>query len=78
MLEETGWQVTVGPLLPDVIALHPDFVQLVYMAKAVSYRPEAKEQHSDELGTVFGSWAALAVGQSDQLFLQAAVAVIAA
>ena len=90
VLEETDWQVTVGPLLgfkhfhsltpppPEVIAPHPDFVQLVYVAKAVFYQPEAKEQNGYELGAAFVERAALAVSQSEQLFLQAALAAIAA
>ena len=90
VLEETGWQVTVGPLLgfkhfhyltpqpPEVSAPYPDFVQLVYVAKAVFYRPEAKEQNGYELGAAFVERTALAVSQSEQLFLQAALAAIAA
>lgn len=85
VLEETGWQVTVGPLLgfkhfhyltpppPEVSAPYPDFVQLVYVAKAVFYRPEAREQDGYELGAQFVPLVQVAVTVSEQLFLQAAL-----
>ena len=85
VLEETGWQVTVGPLLgfkhfrdltlrpPEVSAPYLDFVQLVYVAKAVSYRPEAREQDGYELGAQFVPLVQVAVTVSEQLFLQAAL-----
>lgn len=89
VLEETGWQVTVGPLLgfkhfrrlsssPTAAASAPDFTQIVYVARAVAYRPEAREQNGYELGAQFVPRLQVTVTASEQLFLQAALAAIAA
>jgi 8-oxo-dGTP pyrophosphatase MutT (NUDIX family) len=91
VLEETGWQVTVGPILgfkhfyyltpqpPAIMAPYPAFAQLVYVARAVAYRPEAREQDGYELGAEFVPLAQITQGtitESEQLFLQAALAVV--
>ncbi|MBX3014279.1 MAG: NUDIX domain-containing protein [Caldilineaceae bacterium] len=82
--EETGWQVSMGPLLgfkhftyltpPTGRAPYPAFVQIVYVASAVAYRPEAREQDGYELGAEFMPLAQVAVTASEQLFLAAALA----
>lgn len=91
VLEETGWQVTVGPLLgfkhfqrltpkpPQSAAPHPAFAQTVYMAKAVDYRPEAREQDGYEIGAEFVPLAQIgqiALSKSDQLFIQAVLTML--
>ena len=91
VLEETGWQIALGPLLgfkhfhrltpvPAEMPLSPaDFAQLVYVATAVAYRPEAMEQDGYELGAEFVPLSAItqvALQENEQLFLQAALAVI--
>lgn len=91
VLEETGWQVAVGALLgfkhfyyltpqpPAIVAPYPAFAQLVYMARAVAYRPEAREQDGYELGAQFVPLTQIAqvrITESEQLFLQAALAVV--
>lgn len=92
VLEETGWQIEVGALLgfksfhrltpaPAELPLAPaDFAQLVYVAKAVTYRPEAREQDGYELGAEFvplNEIAQVALLENERLFLQAALAAIA-
>jgi 8-oxo-dGTP pyrophosphatase MutT (NUDIX family) len=91
VLEETGWQVTIGPLLgckhfhqvtpatTESFPAQPDFTQLVYVAYAVNYRPEAKEENGYELGAAFVALQQLAqmkITESERLFLQAALAVV--
>jgi len=91
VLEESGWQVAVGPLLgfkhfyyltpqpPAIVAPHPVFAQLVYVAQAVAYYPEAREQDGYELGAAFVPLAQITqigLSKSEQLFLQAALAVV--
>lgn len=91
VLEETGWQVTIGPLLgvkhfayltpkpPLINAPYPAFAQLVYVAQAVTYHPEGKEQNGYELGAEFVSLARIAhlsITESEQLLLQAALTVV--
>ncbi|MCE7987712.1 MAG: NUDIX domain-containing protein [Caldilinea sp. CFX5] len=91
VLEETGWQVTIGPLLgfkhfyrltpkpPHINAPDPAFAQLVYIAQAVTYHAEAREQGGYELGAEFVSLAQLAhvpLLESEQFFLQTALAVV--
>lgn len=86
VLEETGWQVAVGPLLgfkhfhrltplpPGINAPHSDFAQLVYVAQAVAYQPEAREQDGYELGATFVPLAQIVqmpLSESDRLFVQA-------
>ncbi|MEZ4615719.1 MAG: NUDIX hydrolase [Caldilineaceae bacterium] len=64
VLEETGWQVTIGELLgfvhfqrltpqpPDVEFTGAEFVQLVYRATAKSYHGEGREVNGYELDYV--------------------------
>lgn len=88
VLEETGWQVAVGALLgfkhfyyltpkpPEVVAPYPAFAQLVYSAKAMHYRPEAKEQAGYELGADFVPLAQIeqiGITESERLLLHAAL-----
>ncbi|MCH8295421.1 NUDIX domain-containing protein [Candidatus Poribacteria bacterium] len=54
VLEETGWTITevrmlgfvhfhhLNPKPPDYKYLHPDFIQLIYVAQAAQFIPEAK------------------------------------
>ena len=65
LLEETGWQVTVGALLgfkhfyrltparPEFRYAHPHFAQLVYVAMAAAYQPQAIEEDGYEIGAHF-------------------------
>jgi len=65
LLEETGWQVTIGallgfkhfyrltPALPEFRYTDPHFVQLVYVAMATAYQPQAIEDDGYELGAHF-------------------------
>lgn len=91
VLEESGWQVAVGPLLgfkhfyyltprpPEIVAPYPVFAQLVYVTQAVAYHPGAKEQDGYELGAAFVPLAQITqigLSKSEQLFLQAALAVV--
>ena len=90
VLEETGWQVTVGPLLgfkhfrrlssPSTLpASVPDFTQIVYLATAIEQRPEAREQGGYELGAAFVALAQidqLPLSKSDQLFIQAVMTML--
>lgn len=91
VLEETGWQVTIGPLLgvrhfdyltpkpPHINAPYPAFAQLVYVAQAVSYHPEAREQGGYELGAEFVPLTQIEpipLLESDRLFLQAALGLL--
>lgn len=91
VLEETGWHVTIGPELgfkhfyrltpkpPQMNAPDPAFAQLVYVAQAVTYQPEAKEQNGYELGAEFVSLAQIAylpITESERLFLQAALTAV--
>ena len=88
VLEETGWQVTLGPLLgfkyfnrltpkpPEISYPHPCFVQLVYVAEAESYHPSQREQDGYELGATFVALDTLRRYQltaGEELFLQAAL-----
>ncbi|MEZ4861359.1 MAG: NUDIX hydrolase [Caldilineaceae bacterium] len=87
--EESGWQVRVGPLLgflhfqrltpkPPALAYpHADSAQLVYVAYALEYRPERREENGYELGAQFvplTQLASFALEERQQLFLQAALA----
>jgi len=78
LLEETGWEIQ-QPSLLGVKHFHhitprpenyqhpyPDFLQLVYCARATLYRPEAKEVDGFELGADF-----LPVAEVKQLTLTA-------
>lgn len=90
VLEETGWQVTIGPLLGFKHFHHlspptagqapaPDFTQIVYLATAIAARPEAREQAGYELGAEFVPLAQIAqipLGKSDQLFIQAVLTML--
>ncbi len=92
VLEETGWQIELGPLLgfkhfqyltspPTEISVpQSDFAQLVYVATAVAYRPEAIEQDGYELGAEFVPLTQItqvALMENERLFLQAALAASA-
>lgn len=91
VLEETGWQVTIGPLLgikhfdyltpkpSHINAPYPAFAQLVYVAQAVRYQPEAREQGGYELSAEFVSLTQIGpipLLESDRLFLQAALGLL--
>ena len=91
VLEETGWQVTIGPLLgfkhfhrltpksPEITTSHPDFVQIIYVAQAVTHHPEAKEKNGYELGSAFvplDQLTQMKITESERLFVQAALAVV--
>ena len=91
ILEETGWQVTIGPLLgvkhfayltpkpPYINAPYPAFAQLIYVAQGVSYHPEAREQGGYELGAHFvpvTQIEPIPLLESDRLFLQAALGLL--
>lgn len=90
VLEETGWQVTVGPPLgfkhfrrlsspAPGMAATPDFTQLVYLANATQHHPEAREQGGYELGAAFVALAQIAqipLSKSDQLFIQAVMIML--
>ncbi|MEZ4676630.1 MAG: NUDIX hydrolase [Caldilineaceae bacterium] len=87
VLEETGWQVTIGELLgfvhfqrltpqpPDVEFTGAEFVQLVYRATAKSYHGEGREVNGYELGATFVEIAQLDkynITQGERLLLKAA------
>jgi ADP-ribose pyrophosphatase YjhB (NUDIX family) len=90
VLEETGWAIGEPLLLGFVHFNHlspkpsgytypyPDFVQVVYMANAVTFVPEAKLDDSYEVESVFRSidelsCLALPLPLGQQLFLEAAL-----
>ena len=91
VLEETGWQVNIGPLLgvkhfdyltpkpPHINAPYPVFAQLVYVAQAVSDHPAAREQGGYELGAEFVPLTQsepVPLLESERLFLQAALGLL--
>jgi 8-oxo-dGTP pyrophosphatase MutT (NUDIX family) len=65
VLEETGWEVSVGRLLgflhfrhlgpapADHPLSHPHFLQVVYLAWPVAYRPESRQTEGYELWAEF-------------------------
>jgi 8-oxo-dGTP pyrophosphatase MutT (NUDIX family) len=88
LLEETGWQVTVGallgfkhfyrltPALPEFRYTDPHFAQLVYVAVATTYQPQAIEEDGYEIGAHFVAVDQLAqykITVGEQLFLEAAL-----
>ncbi len=88
LLEETGWQVTVGALLgfkhfyrltparPEFRYAHPHFAQPVYVAVATAYQPQAIEQDGYEIGAHFVAVDQLAqynITVGERLFLEAAL-----
>ncbi len=90
VLEETGWQIELGALLgfkhfhrltpapAEMPLASADFTQLVYVASAVTYCPEAMEQDGYELGAEFvplNEIAQVALMENERLFLQTALAV---
>lgn len=88
VLEETGWRATIGKLLgfkhfyrltpkpPQVRYEHPDFAQLVYVANAKEYQPEAREVDGYELDALFVPLDQLGrynITKGERLFLEAAL-----
>ena len=88
VLEETGWTLRaptplgflhfrhLSPRPPGHPYPHPDFVQVVYRARAGSYDPEARMADDHELGSDFRPLAAvraLALTPHEQLYLAAAL-----
>jgi 8-oxo-dGTP pyrophosphatase MutT (NUDIX family) len=90
VLEETGWTIA-EPLLVGLLHFthltpkplgytypYPDFVQVVYMANAMTFVPEAKLDDGYEVETLFRSideLPSLALPVSQRLFLDAALHV---
>ncbi|HRW09130.1 MAG TPA: NUDIX hydrolase [Caldilineaceae bacterium] len=88
VLEETGWQVTIGdllgfahfqrltPLPPGVEFTGTEFVQLVYSATAERYHAEGREEDGYEIGATFVDIAKLDeynVTPGERLLLKAAL-----
>lgn len=88
VLEETGWTLRAPTplcflhfrhLSPRPLGHpypHPDFVQVVYMAQADAYEPDARVADNHELGSDFRPLAAvraLALTAHEQLYLAAAL-----
>lgn len=88
LLEETGWQATVGallgfkhfyrltPALPEFRYADPHFVQLVYVAVAAAYQPEAIEDDGYEVGAQFVEIDQVTqynITDGERLFLEAAL-----
>ncbi len=88
VLEETGWQITVGRLLgfkhfhrltparPEFRYQAPHFAQLVYVAVAEVYQPQAIEQDGYEIGAHFVRIDQLnqyKITAGERLFLEAAL-----
>lgn len=91
VLEETGWQVTVGellgfmhfqhltPLPPAIPAAQPAFVQLIYLAWAQRYYAGAREENGYEIDAKFVAIDRLNeynISKGEHLFLEAALAQI--
>ncbi len=87
VLEETGWTITGVSMLgfmhfhhlkskpPDYKYLHPDFIQLIYMAQADRFIPGAKRVDDYEIESHFyplDDVEALKLSQSEKLTLNAA------
>lgn len=65
LLEETGWTITqsallgfkhfhhLAPVPPNHPYPYPDFIQVIFLAHAGEYRPEAKEPNGYELEATF-------------------------
>lgn len=88
LLEETGWQVSIGALLgfkhfhrltparPEFRYQAPHFAQLVYVAVAEVYQPQAIEQEGYEIGAQFVKIDQLnqyKITAGERLFLEAAL-----
>lgn len=88
VLEETGWTLAEFSLLavthfhhlaPKPAGYpypHPDFLQIIYVARAGSFRPEARRSGEYEVESGFRALdevEALALEQSQQLLLRAAL-----
>ncbi len=88
VLEETGWTLRaltmlgslhfhhLSPMPPGHPYPHPDFVQVVYMAQAGAYDPDARVADDHELGSGFRPLAAvraLALTAHEQLYLATAL-----
>lgn len=91
VVEETGWQVTIGqllgflhfqhltPLPPEIQGAKPTFVQLIYLATAHTYCAEAREENGYELDATFVALDQLPeynLSTAERLFLEAALAQI--
>lgn len=89
VVEETGWQVTIGqllgflhfqhltPLPPEIQGAKPTFVQLIYLAEPHNYCAEAREVNGDEIDAKFVRVDQLHeynISKSERLFLEAALA----
>jgi ADP-ribose pyrophosphatase YjhB (NUDIX family) len=89
VLEETGWTLHAPTMLgfmhfhhlspkpPDYPYPHPDFMQIVYMARAAVYQPSARIVDDYEIESGFRPTAALhalALTPSERLFLANALA----
>lgn len=88
VLEETGWGIInesplgfmhfqhLAPKLKDYPYPHPDFIQLIYVAEASDFTPEAQVPGEYELESGFRSITeaqSLELEASQQLFLEAAL-----
>lgn len=67
VLEETGWTISIGPVLgfirfhhlkdqgPSYPYPHPDFLQVIYVSEALDHKPEYKLADDYELDSEFRS-----------------------
>lgn len=88
VLEETGWQVTIGqllgflhfqhltPLPPGIQGAKPTFVQLIYLAEAKYYCAAGREVNGYEIDAKFVALDQLhdyTISNAERLFLEAAL-----
>lgn len=88
VMEETGWQVTIGNLLgflhfqrltslpPDPVLTDSEFVQLLYCAIANKYHAAGREKNGYEIGATFVEISRLDefnITQEERLLLEAAL-----